>query len=106
MGKASHKADESVVTKSRDKKKLKRPKRYKVLLHDDNFTTMDFVVDVLMRVFKHDRNTAERLMLQVHRTGLAVGGVYTFEIAETRVVQVTNIAEKAGFPFLCTMEPE
>ncbi|MCI0389162.1 MAG: ATP-dependent Clp protease adapter ClpS [Acidobacteria bacterium] len=96
--------DEAVKPES--KRKLKKPPLYKVLLHNDNFTTMDFVVLVLMEVFNHSEITAIRIMLQVHNRGVGVAGVYTHEIAETKIVKVTGLAREFEYPLLCTMEED
>ncbi len=96
--------DEAVQTKS--KQKLKKPPLYKVLLHNDNYTTMEFVVLVLMHVFNHSEIEAIRIMLQVHYRGVGTAGVYTHEIAETKVSKVTRLAHEHEYPLLCTMEEE
>jgi ATP-dependent Clp protease adaptor protein ClpS len=84
--------------------RLKRPPMYRVLLINDDYTPMEFVVDVLQRVFGHDRTKATRIMLEVHTRGRGVCGVFTFEIAETKVAQVTSYARQHQHPLLCTME--
>ena len=84
--------------------KVKRPPLYQVLLLNDDYTPMEFVVDVLERVFGMDRSTATRVMLEVHTRGKGVCGVFTFEIAETKVAQVTSYARQQQHPLLCTME--
>jgi ATP-dependent Clp protease adaptor protein ClpS len=97
-----------VVTKTRPKakQKLERPKLYKVLLHNDDFTPMEFVVLVLVQVFNKSESDAMSVMLHAHTHGYAVAGVYTFEIAETKVNETMALASKAQFPLLCTLEPE
>ena len=95
--------DSSVATEI--EKKLEKPKLHKVLLHNDNYTTMEFVVKVLIQVFHHSEAEAMRIMLQVHHNGIGVAGVYSFEIAETKVVQVTELARQNEFPLRCSMEP-
>lgn len=92
--------------KTRARPKLARPRLYKVLLHNDNFTPMEFVVLVLKEVFAKSEADAMSIMLHAHTHGMAVAGVYTFEIAETKVQLTMALAEKAAFPLLCTMEPE
>ena len=84
--------------------KLKRPPLYQVLLLNDDYTPMEFVVDVLQRIFGMDRVKATRVMLEVHTKGKGVCGVFTFEIAETKVAQVTAYARQHQHPLLCTME--
>src|SRR5689334_4064126 len=86
------------------KPRLKRPPLYQVVLLNDDFTPMEFVVDVLERIFNKDRNTATRIMLEVHTKGKGVCGVFTFEVAETKVAQVTTYARQHQHPLLCTME--
>ena len=83
---------------------LKRPPLYRVILLNDDYTPMEFVVQVLQKVFGMDRNTATRIMLEVHTKGKGVCGVYTYEIAETKVAQVTGMAQQHQHPLLCTME--
>jgi len=97
-----------VVTKTRPKTKpkLDRPKLYKVLLHNDDYTPMEFVVLVLVQVFHKSESDASSNMLHAHQHGYAVAGVYTFEIAETKVNETSALASKAQFPLLCTLEPE
>ena len=97
-----HEHDEAVVAES--KQRLKRPPLYRVLLHNDNFTTMEFVVFVLQQVFQHDAGEATRVMLQVHTRGVGVAGTYTREVAETKVEKVLNLARAHEYPLLCTME--
>ena len=82
------------------------PRLYRVLLHNDHYTTMDFVVDVLMQVFRKAQDEAVRIMLSVHQQGIGVCGVYPYEIAETKVFSVHQLAEENGFPLKCSMEPE
>ena len=84
--------------------KLKRPPLFQVLLLNDDYTPMEFVVDVLERIFGMDRVKATRVMLEVHTRGKGVCGVFTFEIAETKVAQVTAYARQHQHPLLCTME--
>ncbi len=84
--------------------RLKKPPLYRVVLLNDDYTPMEFVVEVLQRVFSMDRTNATRIMLEVHTKGKGVCGVYTYEIAETKVAQVTGLAEQHQHPLLCTME--
>lgn len=82
------------------------PPMYKVLLHNDDYTTMDFVVDILIRVFGKSLEKATQIMLNVHNKGKAVCGIYPREIAETKVQTVHNLAGGKGFPLKSTMEKE
>ena len=84
---------------------VKPPPMYKVVLLNDDFTPMDFVVLVLTRLFNKSLDEAEAIMMDVHEKGKGVAGSYTREIAETRVVQVHDIAQADGHPFQCEMEP-
>jgi ATP-dependent Clp protease adaptor protein ClpS len=84
--------------------RLKRPPLYRVILLNDDYTPMEFVVQILEKVFSLDRSTATRIMLEVHTKGKGVCGVYTYEIAETKVAQVTGLAQQHQHPLLCTME--
>lgn len=86
------------------KEKLEPPPLYKVMLNNDDFTPMDFVVEVLMRFFNFDFDKANQLMLTVHYQGKAVCGIYSAEIAETKVMQVTEYAKKHQHPLMCFME--
>jgi ATP-dependent Clp protease adaptor protein ClpS len=92
--------------KTKQKPALARPRTYKVLLHNDDYTPMEFVVLVLQQVFNKSEADAMSIMLHAHTHGYAVAGVYSFEIAETKVQETMALADKAGFPLLCTMEPE
>ena len=83
---------------------ITEPKMYKVLLHNDDYTTMEFVVLVLMQVFRKSMEEATRIMLNVHERGIGVCGHYTFEVAETKVETVTRMARENGHPLKCTME--
>jgi len=97
-------SDVRVVERTQQEDKLARPRRWKVLLHNDDYTTMEFVVWVLQAVFHHDETTATQIMLHVHKTGTGVAGVYTREVAETRVSQVDALAREHEFPLRCSME--
>ena len=88
------------------KAKTKKPSMYKVLLLNDDYTPMEFVVHVLERFFNKTREDATRIMLHVHRRGVGVCGVYTYEIAETKVNQVIDFARKHEHPLQCTLEKE
>lgn len=84
--------------------KLKRPPLYKVVLINDDYTPMDFVVHILEIFFSMDRETATRIMLEVHTKGKGICGIYTFEIAETKVSQVNSYSQENQHPLLCSME--
>ena len=96
--------DDAVLTESRQK--LQKPPLFKVLLHNDNYTTMDFVVFVLVQVFNRSETDAIQIMLHVHNRGVGVAGVFTHEIAETKVARVTALARENEYPLLCTLEEE
>ena len=87
-------------------KKTTEPPMYKVILHNDDYTTMEFVVQVLMLVFNKSMEEATRIMLNVHRKGVGICGVYPFEIAETKVDTVLALARENEFPLKCTMEKD
>ena len=91
---------------SETEEELKEPPLYRVLLLNDDYTTMDFVVDVLMSVFQKSAGEATLIMLNVHRSGVGICGVYSFEVAETKVETVHALAREKGFPLKCTMEKE
>jgi ATP-dependent Clp protease adaptor protein ClpS len=106
MAQDDRERDVGVVTKKKRAPVVERPKRFKVLLHNDDYTTMEFVVWVLQSVFHHDDATAMQIMLHVHRTGIGVAGVYTREVAEARVAQVESLARQHEFPLRCSMEED
>ena len=93
-----------VITRSAPK--TKKPALYKVLLLNDDYTPMEFVIVVLERFFNKGRDEATRIMLHVHQKGVGICGVFTFEIAETKVTQVMDFARKHQHPLQCTMEKE
>jgi len=99
-----HDRDVDVVTRKREK--TQRPKRYKVLLHNDDYTTMEFVIWILQQVFHHDEATALRIMLHVHHNGIGVAGSYPREVAESRIAQVDGLARQHEYPLRCSMEEE
>jgi ATP-dependent Clp protease adaptor protein ClpS len=94
--------DEGVLTEREEK--ITEPPLYKVLLHNDDYTTMEFVIYVLETIFHKPYAEAERLMRQVHVQGIALAGIYPFEIAEVKVDKVIQLARDNEFPFLATME--
>ena len=101
--------EQSIVeekTQSRDQDALQEPPRYRVLLHNDDYTTMDFVVMVLQTVFHKNTEEATRIMLNVHHQGIGIAGIYTREIAETKVAIVHQMAKQHQFPLRCSLEKE
>jgi ATP-dependent Clp protease adaptor protein ClpS len=104
MAERREQGDVKVIERTQTQEKLVRPRRWKVLLHNDDYTTMEFVVWVLQAVFHHDETTATQIMLHVHRTGIGVAGVYSRDVAETRVAQVDALAREHEFPLRCSME--
>ncbi len=96
--------DAGVVTKPRPK--TKRPSRYRVLLLNDDYTPMEFVVEILQRIFNKSQDDAVKIMLHVHQNGVGLCGVYTYEVAETKVAQVLDAAKRNQHPLQCTMEKE
>jgi ATP-dependent Clp protease adaptor protein ClpS len=97
-----------VITRTRTdtEQKLKKPSLYKVLLHNDDYTTREFVVEILRSVFHKPEPDAVRIMLHVHQNGVGVAGVYTFEVAEMKVRQVESLAREHEFPLMLSIEPE
>jgi ATP-dependent Clp protease adaptor protein ClpS len=89
-----------------DRQEVRPPRQYKVYLHNDDYTTMEFVVKILETVFRKKTEEAVEVMLHVHRNGTGMAGVYTAEIAETKVKVVHARARENGFPLRCSMEPE
>ncbi len=96
--------EEEVAAESRER--LKKPPLFRVLLHNDDFTTMEFVVEVLKKVFGKSEGDAFRVMWAVHTQGVGCAGVYTYEVAEMKVERVTQMARGREFPLLCTAEEE
>ena len=94
------------LTVAKERTRLEKPPLYKVLLHNDDFTTMEFVVYVLQKVFQRTEADAFRVMLQVHTQGVGVAGVYTYEVAEMKAAQVTSLAQSSEYPLLCTVEAD
>lgn len=99
-------AEESTLTDSRSDQKVQHPRLWRVLLHNDDYTTQDFVVWVLESIFNKPRGEAFAIMLNVHRSGLGLAGVYTHDVAETKLKAARQAAEEHEFPLLVTMEPE
>ena len=97
-------ADDRGLAVEEAKPRLKKPPLYRVVLLNDDYTPMEFVVEILERVFSMDRPKATQVMLEVHTRGKGVCGVFTYEIAETKVAQVCAYAEQHQHPLMCTME--
>jgi ATP-dependent Clp protease adaptor protein ClpS len=95
-----------VVPKTKAEKETRRPPLFKVLLHNDDYTTQEFVDWVLMTVFNHDPESAHRIMLNVHMHGVGVAGIYPFEVAETKAQKTMSLARESEYPLLATLEPE
>ena len=93
-------------TKPRGHLRLSPPVLWKVILHNDDFTTQEFVVWILQSVFRKPEPEAVRIMLDIHRKGKGLAGIYPFDIADTKASQVKAMAEAKEFPLLCTLEPE
>jgi ATP-dependent Clp protease adaptor protein ClpS len=106
MAKHDPQHEPGVATQTRPVEKLKKPRLYKVLLHNDDYTTMEFVVWVLQTVFHHDEDTAAGIMLHVHKNGIGVAGVYPRDIAETRAAKVEELARGHEFPLRSSLEEE
>jgi len=94
--------DEMPVAEAEEK--VEQPKLYKVLLHNDDYTTMEFVIEILESIFNMPEDQAIQVMLNVHVRGVGVAGIYTFEVAEMKVSKTTAAAREHEFPLLCTME--
>ncbi|MBQ9217362.1 MAG: ATP-dependent Clp protease adaptor ClpS [Muribaculaceae bacterium] len=93
------------ATGVRERIKVKEPRQYQVVMHNDDFTTMDFVVDILKAVFGKEPSEAMALMLAIHHAGKAVVGVYTYDIAASKAEKAMAMARDEGFPLRCTTEP-
>ena len=89
---------------TRTRKRVQEPPLYRVLIHNDDYTTMEFVIEILMVVFKRSMEDATRIMLNVHENGIGICGVYSYEIAETKVESVEVLARSSDFPLKCSME--
>ena len=103
-GKGGETPNTGVVVKARPK--TRKPAMYKVLMLNDDYTPMEFVVHVLERFFQKNRDEATRIMLHVHRRGVGVCGVFTYEVAETKVTQVMDLARQNQHPLQCTIEKD
>jgi ATP-dependent Clp protease adaptor protein ClpS len=95
--------EQGVATET--EKKLEKPRLFRVILHNDNYTTMEFVVTVLMSIFHHSEGEAARIMMEVHQKGVGVAGTYSYEVAETRAEKTMQLARKHEYPLRCSVEP-
>ncbi|MFO1519554.1 MAG: ATP-dependent Clp protease adapter ClpS [bacterium] len=98
--------DSGIQTITEEKQEVKKPNLYRVILLNDDYTPMDFVVWVLQSVFHKPQEEATRLMLDVHQKGQGLCGVFTYDVAQTKVYQVKSLAQKYGHPLECIMEVE
>ncbi|MBI4515841.1 MAG: ATP-dependent Clp protease adapter ClpS [Deltaproteobacteria bacterium] len=103
MARRDTESDTGVVTET--ERKVDEPRLYKVLLHNDDFTTMEFVVQVLQLMFHKPLPEATQIMLHVHRQGIGLCGTYSYEVAETKVAEVLALARAHEYPLQCSMEP-
>ena len=94
----------NIVTKQKDVVKIKKPKNYKVVMYNDDYTTMEFVINILMNVFNKKILDAEKIMLNIHEKGKGVAGIYSYDIAITKVSTAMSMAKEEGFPFKLTVE--
>lgn len=94
----------NIVTKQKNQIKIKKPKQYKVLMYNDDYTTMEFVITVLVNVFNKKLIEAEKIMLDVHEKGKGIAGIYSHDIAITKVSTAMSMAKEEGFPFKLTVE--
>lgn len=97
---------EQINIQEKNKIILKNPNMYKVLLHNDDYTTMEFVVFILVSIFRKNDEEATKIMLDVHKKGIGIAGVYTYDIAMTKIKQVEILSEQEGFPLKLTIEEE
>jgi ATP-dependent Clp protease adaptor protein ClpS len=102
MAETDRKTGEELLEKTRPK--TRKPSLFKVILHNDDYTTMQFVIDILEGIFHHAPADAFRIMMQVHREGQGICGSYTYEVAETKVAEVHDQARENGFPLRASME--
>ncbi|WP_446899130.1 ATP-dependent Clp protease adaptor ClpS [Clostridium sp. LBM24168] len=95
-----------IIENTKSEIELNKPKLYKVVIYNDDYTTMNFVIKVLMEIFKKQREEAIKIMYDVHRRGIGIAGIYCYDIAETKVIQATTMAKNSGFPLKFSMEEE
>lgn len=96
--------EEEVLSETRDE--IDEPPMFRVLIHNDDYTTMEFVVEILILIFNKSPEDAVQIMLNVHQKGVGICGIYTYEVAETKVNGVHSLARQHGFPLKCSMEEE
>jgi ATP-dependent Clp protease adaptor protein ClpS len=99
-------ANTDVAVDEKVRVRVQEPKRWKIILINDDVTPVDFVVTLLMDVFRHDPNSAGNITMQIHETGSGVAGVYSFEIAEIKAVEATTLARSSGYPLQIKMEED
>jgi len=92
------------ATITKDKAKLSRPKHYKVIMYNDDYTSMEFVVYILINIFNKNSDSANKIMLEVHKNGKGIAGIYPYDIAVTKVSAAMSKAEEEGFPFKLNVE--
>jgi ATP-dependent Clp protease adaptor protein ClpS len=98
--------DNSVAQKNKTTDKLKEPGKYKVIVCNDDVTPVEFVVSMLVSVFRHDEKSALAITLDVHTKGSAVAGTFSYEVAEQKAIDATNLARASGYPLITKVEPE
>lgn len=98
--------DGGVDLKDKEKIRVQKPKKYKVIFHNDDYTPMDFVVILLAQVFRRSIDDSFNIMMAVHEKGKGIAGVYSKEIAETKSIKANDISKASGYPLLTTIEPE
>lgn len=96
---------EDIKIDEKTRKTIKEPIRYKVVMLNDDSTPMEWVIDILKLIFSHSNETAKTLTLQIHNEGSGIAGIYTYEIAEQKTVEATNISRQQGFPLQVRIEP-
>ncbi len=94
----------NIVVKQKDKVKIKKPKDYKVVMYNDDYTSMEFVINILVSIFNKKLMEAEKIMLDVHEKGKGIAGIYSYDIAMTKVSTAMGMAKEQGFPFKLTVE--
>ena len=92
------------ILNQKSKVKVKKPKQYKVIMHNDDYTTMEFVIEVLVRIFNKKLEEAQKVMLDVHKAGKGIAGIYSYDIAMTKASTAMNWAKEEGFPFKLSVE--